>query len=63
MLELAASKAADFAGFDHVGTMPAYYRGVVPVIDHDHGSAPGLLKHSTATPELPEVDHMEPAVT
>ena len=45
----------------YLRTMPAYYRGVVPVLDHDHGSAPGLLKHSTATPELPEVDHMEPS--
>ena len=43
----------------YLRTMPAYYRGVVPVLDHDHGSAPGLLKHSTATPQLPEVDHME----
>ena len=25
----------------YMRTMPAYYRGVDPVIDHDHGSAPG----------------------
>jgi hypothetical protein len=25
----------------YLRTMPAYYRGVVPIIDHDHGSAPG----------------------
>ena len=36
-------------------TMPAYYNGVAPVIEHDHGSAPGLLKHSEAKPRLPKV--------
>ena len=44
----------------YMRTMPAYYRGVDPVIDHDHGSAPGLLKHSEAKPQLPPVDYMEP---
>ncbi len=43
----------------YMRTMPAYYRGVEPVIDHDHGSAPGLLKHSEAKPHLPPVDYME----
>ena len=43
----------------YLRTMPAYYRGVAPVIDHDHGSAPGLLKHSTAKPHLPPVVKME----
>ena len=36
----------------YLRTMPAYYRGVVPVIDHDHGNVPGLLKHSEAKPVL-----------
>ena len=36
--------------------MPAYYRGVVPVIDHDHGNMPGLAGHSQAKPELPPVE-------
>ena len=35
--------------------MPSFYRGVVPIIDHDHGSAPGLLKHSEDKPMLPPV--------
>jgi hypothetical protein len=35
--------------------MPAYYRGVDPVIDHDHGNRPGLLKHSEAKPQMPPV--------
>ena len=39
--------------------MPAYYRGIVPVIDHDHGSAPGLEKHSTTKPELPPIEKMQ----
>ena len=36
-------------------TVPAYYRGVDPVIDHDHGNPPGLLNHSEAKPKLPPV--------
>ena len=36
----------------YLRTMPAYYRGVVPVIDHDHGNMPGLLNHSEAKPVL-----------
>ena len=39
----------------YLRTMPAYYRGVVPVIDHDHGSAPGIIKHSEAKPIYPPV--------
>lgn len=35
--------------------MPSYYRGIEPVIDHDHGNPPGLLKHSEAKPQLPPV--------
>ena len=44
----------------YLRTMPAYYRGISPVIDHDHGSAPGLLQHSAKKPHLPPVDHWEP---
>merc|ERR1719272_834825 len=43
----------------YLRTMPAYYRGVVPVIDHDHGSAPGIIKHSEAKPIYPPVLDME----
>merc|ERR1719389_533689 len=43
----------------YLRTMPAYYRGIVPVIDHDHGSAPGLIKHSTAKPVLPPVERYD----
>ena len=39
----------------YLRTVPAYYRGVDPVIDHDHGNPPGLLKHSEAKPKLPPV--------
>ena len=39
--------------------MPAYYRGVDPVIDHDHGNMPGLAGHSEAKPKLPPIDRME----
>ena len=39
--------------------MPSYYRGVDPVIDHDHGNPPGLLKHSEAKPQLPPVVEYE----
>ena len=34
-------------------------RGVDPVIDHDHGNPPGLLKHSEAKPQLPPVTSEE----
>jgi hypothetical protein len=37
--------------------MPAYYRTIQPIIEHDHGSAPGLKKHSEATPKYPPVRH------
>jgi hypothetical protein len=40
-------------------TMPSYYRGVVPVIDHDHGNRPGLVKHSEVKPTLPPVEFWE----
>ena len=43
----------------YLRTMPAYYRGVVPVIDHDHGSAPGIIKHSEAKPIYPPTLDME----
>ena len=39
----------------YLRTSPAYYRGVDPVIDHDHGNPPGLLKHSETRPRLPPV--------
>ena len=35
--------------------LPAMYRGVDPVIDHDHGSVPGLNGHSDVLPNLPPV--------
>jgi len=35
--------------------LPAVYRGVDPVIDHDHGSVPGLNGHSDVLPSLPPV--------
>ena len=47
----------------YLRTMPAYYRGVLPVIDHDHGNMPGLLNHSEAKPVLPPVlrwEHCDP---
>ena len=37
--------------------MPSFYRGVDPIVEHDHGSAPG--KHSTDKPHLPPVRDME----
>ena len=43
----------------YMRTMPSYYRGVVPVIDHDHGNRPGLVKHSEVKPTLPPVDKWE----
>jgi hypothetical protein len=39
----------------YLRTVPAYYRGVEAVIDHDHGNPPGLLKHSEAKALLPPV--------
>jgi hypothetical protein len=38
----------------YMRTMPWFYRGVSPVIDHDHGSSPGVAGHSEATPTLPQ---------
>ena len=43
----------------YLRTMPSYYRGVMPVIEHDHGNMPGLLKHSTRKPRLPPVLKMD----
>ena len=40
--------------------MPAYYRGVQAVIDHDHGTAPGVQGHSTVKPKLPPTLWHEP---
>ena len=43
--------------------MPAYYRGVSPVIDHDRGTAPGVAGHSTVKPVMPKVEwweHVDP---
>ena len=37
----------------YMRTMPWFYRGVDPVIDHDHGASPGVAGHSEATPTLP----------
>ena len=40
--------------------MPAFFRGVVPVIEHDHGSAPGINGgHSETKPKYPPVKDME----
>eukprot|EP00964_Phaeocystis_antarctica_P068613 scaffold41563_cov60-Phaeocystis_antarctica.AAC.1 len=39
--------------------MPAYYRGVSPVIDHDRGTAPGVAGHSTVKPIMPKVEWWE----
>jgi len=44
--------------------MPAYYRGVDPVIDHNHGSPPGLVvggpgSHSDTKPQMPPVKVMQ----
>ena len=44
----------------YLRTMPAYSRGISPVIDHDRGSAPGLLKHSARKPHLPPIAYWEP---
>ena len=40
--------------------MPSYYRGVQAVIDHDHGSAPGIDGHSRVKPKLPPTFWTEP---
>ena len=46
--------------------MPAYYRGIDPVIDHDRGTSPGIIGHSMLKPLLPpvlwteKVDEQEP---
>jgi hypothetical protein len=43
----------------YLRTMPSYYRGVDPVINHDHGSPPGLQKHSDKKPRYPPVKTMD----
>ena len=40
--------------------MPSYYRGVKAVIDHDHGSVPGIDGHSRVKPKLPPTVWTEP---
>ena len=40
--------------------MPSFYRGVRAVIDHDHGSAPGIDGHSRVKPKLPPTLWTEP---
>ena len=44
----------------YLRTMPAYYRGVDPVIDHDRGTSPGVSGHSSMKPVLPKVIWNEP---
>ncbi len=39
--------------------MPAYYRGVDPVIDHDRGTQPGVAGHSHVQPVMPPVQWKE----
>ena len=34
---------------------PLFYRGVVPVIDHDHGNPPGLIAHSGKAALMPRI--------
>jgi len=43
----------------YMRTMPAFYRGVAPVLGHDHGSPPGISKHSQKKPKYPVVKDME----
>jgi hypothetical protein len=43
----------------YLRTMPAYYRGVKAVIDHDHGNAPGLISHSSDKAVLPPIAGLE----
>jgi hypothetical protein len=47
----------------YLRTMPAYYRGIDPVIDHDRGVPPGMIAHSTTKPQLPPVLWSEPVDT
>jgi hypothetical protein len=44
----------------YLRTMPSYYRGVDPVIDHDRGTQPGVSGHSSTKPLLPKVIWQEP---
>lgn len=52
------SKRASFGWLpsSYMRTMPSYYKGVSPIIDHDHGNPPGILKHSEVKPVLPPVE-------
>merc|ERR1711957_467490 len=50
-------------GAAYLRTVPSYYKGVDPVIDHDHGNPPGLLKHSEAKPQLPPISDWENITT
>jgi hypothetical protein len=43
----------------YLRTMPAYYRGVDPVIDHDRGVPPGMIAHSSTKPQMPTVQWYE----
>jgi hypothetical protein len=44
----------------YMRTMPWFYRGVAPIIDHDHGASPGVAGHSEATPTLPMIQPDDP---
>ena len=37
----------------YLRVLPMFYRGVVPVIDHDHGNPTGLIEHSSEKPKMP----------
>jgi hypothetical protein len=39
----------------YLRVMPMFFRGVDPVIDHDHGNPPGLIEHSPTKPVMPPV--------
>ena len=41
---------------------PMMYRGVEPVIDHDHGQATGLIEHSSEKPKMPPPGEGAPPV-
>ena len=40
--------------------MPAFYRGVSAIIDHDRSTPPGVQGHSTVKPKLPPTLWLEP---
>ena len=37
----------------YLRVQPMFYRGVVPVIDHDHGNPTGLIEHSSEKAKMP----------